>query len=166
MVRLVDLLTHIFLPLILLLSIGLARSKRYLFLLSPLAIFPDLDVFLGIHRGLFHSLLIIMPIVLLSLITLRQYSNYIAFFLGSHLSLDFLAGGVPFLYPIIETGVGIEFPLVVRFSSPPTIVEYLPRIVFTTPTLVQGQSYELFSGIGIALLILFGGIYYARRSKI
>jgi hypothetical protein len=124
-------------------------------LLSPLAIFPDLDVFLGIHRGLLHSLLIIIPLIFFSFIFLRGYFKLAAFFLCSHLFLDFLAGGVPFLYPFIETGVGVEFPLVVKFASAPTIVEYLPRIVFSTPTAVYGRSYELFSSFGIASLLVF-----------
>jgi membrane-bound metal-dependent hydrolase YbcI (DUF457 family) len=55
-----DLLTHIFLPLIALYSVGEFR-KKYL-LLSVFAIFPDFDVFLGVHRGLFHSLIFLLPL--------------------------------------------------------------------------------------------------------
>lgn len=156
-----DLLTHIFLPLIFIFAAGITKEWRVL-LLSPLAILPDLDVFLGIHRGMLHSLLIIIPLVLLSFIFLRRYSKYIAFFLSSHLFLDFLSGGVPFFYPLIKTGVGVEFPLIVKFSSTPTIVEYLPRIVFSAPSSVYGQSYELFSSFGIVSMLVFLAISLNR----
>ncbi len=160
-----DLLTHLFLPLIFLLAAGFSKDLRML-LLSPLAILPDLDVFLGIHRGLLHSLLIIIPLIIFSFILARKYYKYAAFFLCSHLFLDFLAGGVPFLYPLVNTGVGIEFPLVVKFASAPTIVEYLPRLVFSSPSPVHGQSYELFSSFGIASMFLFLAVYLIAEDDV
>lgn len=154
---LMDLLTHVFLPLIFLYSIDL-KDNRVL-MLSSLALFPDLDVFLGIHRGLFHSLFIIIPLIALVYFLAKSYYKLSAYFLTSHLFLDFLTGGVPFLYPLIETGVGVEFPLVVKFSSAPVIVEYLPRIVFSTPSSVVDKTFELFSSFGIASMLIFLAIY-------
>ncbi len=82
------------------------------------------------------------------------------FFLFSHLLLDFLAGGVPFFYPVIDTGVGIEFPFVISFGSSITITEFLPKLIYITPELVHGKSFNAFSGFGIAAMVLFAFMYY------
>ena len=165
-----DILTHIFLPLIALYSVG-EFKKKYL-LLSVFAIFPDFDVFLGVHRGLFHSLIFLLPLaVFLMLIEYEllakiRYSLVAIFFLSSHLFLDFLAGGVPFLYPVIDTGVGIDFPFVIEFGSSITITEFLPKLVYITPELVHGKSFDAFSGFGIAAMILFAFMcYWNWRSR-
>ncbi len=159
-----DILTHIFLPLIFLLAVRISTNWKVL-LFIPLAILPDLDVFLGIHRSLLHSLLIIVPLIGLSFVLTKKYYRYVAFFLSSHLFLDFLAGGVPFFYPLYKNGVGMEFPLIVKFASPPSIVEYLPRIVIFHPSPVHGQSYEVFSNFGVASMLLFLAIYYGLKCK-
>jgi hypothetical protein len=162
-----DLLTHIFLPLIALYSVGEFR-KNYL-LLSVFAILPDFDVLLGVHRGLFHSLIFLLPLAVFlmlleyGLIAKIKYSLVAIFFLFSHLFLDFLAGGVPFFYPVIDTGVGIEFPFVIHFGSSITITEFLPKLVYITPELVHGKSFDAFSGFGIAAMILFAFMYYWNR---
>ena len=160
----VDPLTHIFLPLALIYGAGLNRAgSSVILLLSFFAILPDFDVFLGVHRGLFHSLLFVLPLLLLSLRFARSYSGYISLFLFSHLALDFLTGGVPFLYPLVNLGVGVEFPLVIKFGSAPEVVEWLPRLVFSTPARVHGQAYDMVSSFGIATLALFLIIYLRRR---
>ncbi|MGB7531456.1 MAG: metal-dependent hydrolase [Halobacteriota archaeon] len=159
-----DILTHIFLPLIALYSVG-EFKKKYL-LLSVFAILPDFDVFLGVHRGLFHSLIFLLPLAVLlmlleyGLLSKIKYSLVAIFFLSSHLFLDALAGGVPFFYPVIDTGVGIEFPFVIEFGSSIIITEFLPKLVYITPELVHGKSFNAFSSFGIAAMILFGFMYY------
>jgi len=159
-----DILTHIFLPLTALYSVGGFRKKY--FLLSMFAILPDFDVFLGVHRGLFHSLIFLLPLAVFlmlleyGLITKIKYSLVAIFFLFSHLFLDFLAGGVPFFYPVIDTGVGIEFPFVIEFGSSIAITEFLPKLVYITPELVHGKSFNAFSSFGIAAMILFAFMCY------
>jgi hypothetical protein len=163
-----DILTHIFLPLIALYSIGEFR-KSY-FLLSMFAIFPDFDVFLGVHRGLFHSLIFLVPLAVFlmlleyGLIAKIKYSLVAIFFLFSHLFLDFLAGGVPFFYPVIDTGVGVEIPFIIEFGSSIAITEILPKLVYITPELVHGKSFNAFSGFGIAAMILFAFMYWKGRN--
>jgi membrane-bound metal-dependent hydrolase YbcI (DUF457 family) len=164
-----DILTHISLPLIALLSVG-EFKKKYL-LLSVFAIFPDFDVFLGVHRGLFHSLIFLLPLAVFlmlleyGLFSKIKYSLVAIFFLFSHMFLDFLAGGVPFLYPIVNTGVGIEFPFVINFGSSIAITEFLPKFVYITPEFVYGKSFNAFSGFGIASMILFAFMCYWNWRK-
>ena len=153
-----DLLTHIFIPLIVVKSMKKKITIYHLFLIALFAILPDFDVFLGIHRGLFHSLFFILPLTFLLLI-LDKKLNYLPKFLvlalAFHLLLDFLSGGIPFLYPFINLSVGIEFPLVIKFTSFPYLEEYLPKIVFNTPSPVYGKSFDLISKFGIASMFLF-----------
>ena len=162
-----DILTHLFIPLIAVCVIGVNGVKSpYLFLLSFFAILPDFDVFLGVHRGLFHSLIFLIPlsasIMLLEYLMKNRikYSVLAVFFLFSHIFLDFLSGGVPFLYPLIDTGVGIEFPLVIEFGSSVTVTEFLPKFVYFTPESVYGASFNAFSGFGVVSLILFAIVYW------
>jgi membrane-bound metal-dependent hydrolase YbcI (DUF457 family) len=56
-----DVLTHVFLPLTLIYVVKRDFDEK-LFPLALLAILPDLDVFTGIHRGLFHSLVFLAPL--------------------------------------------------------------------------------------------------------
>ena len=71
-----------------------------------------------------------------------------------------LAGGVPFFYPVIDTGVGIEFPFIINFGSSITITKFLPKLVYITPELVHGKSFNAFSGFGIVAMILFAFMCY------
>jgi len=116
----------------------LFKKEQGYFVIALLAILPDLDVFLGIHRGILHSLVSLIPVTLLTLLLgrlLRSEVRYaytaIFFLLLSHIFLDFFAGGVPFLHPIVYIGVG-EFPLKVSFGSNIVIEDFMPRLVFIT----------------------------------
>lgn len=161
-----DLLTHLFLPLTVIYGARMNNIKdRHLLLLSFFALLPDFDVFLGVHRGLFHSLFFVLPIGLLSFFVAESYSRYIALFLFSHLTLDFITGGVPFLYPLIESGIGVEFPLVLKFGSVPVPVEYLPKLVPYTPIPVHGESFEAFSSFGIASTVAFLSVFMRKNAS-
>jgi hypothetical protein len=112
----------------------------------------------------FILLLFILPLLFIAHILAREYSKYIALFLSSHLALDFITGDVPFLYPLVNLGIGVEFPLVIKFDSAPTVVEWLLKLVFSTPMQVHGQVFDVFSSFGIATLLLVL-IIYLRRVK-
>lgn len=164
-----DLLTHIFIPL----SIAKIMERKLdllsLFIISIFTLLPDFDVFLGLHRGLFHSLLFIFPlslalIALGKLFKFEKLSKFLVLALFLHLFFDFLTGGVPFLYPLFNVGIGVEFPLVIKFSSfPYIIVEYLPKIVFNSPSPVYGKTSNLISPFGIVSLFLFILVYFRER---
>jgi membrane-bound metal-dependent hydrolase YbcI (DUF457 family) len=130
-----DVLTHVFLPLTLIYVVRRDFDEE-LFPLALLAVLPDFDVFTGIHRGLFHSLVFLAPLSALIIgveyaVSKRlRYSPIALFFLYSHLALDFLAGGVPFLYPFVELGVGVEFPFVIKFGGSVSIVDVVPKLVY------------------------------------
>ena len=160
-----DVLTHVFLPLIVIYSLRREKFSKVYFPLAIFAILPDFDVFLGVHRSFLHSLLFLVPLAVFMLVVecvLRskiEYAYVATFFLFSHLFLDFFAGGVPFLYPIVKIGVGVEFPVKVSFGSSIMISDLMPRLVFVTPESVYGKTFEIVSGFGVATAITFILIY-------
>ncbi|MBO3810227.1 MAG: hypothetical protein FGF50_11640, partial [Candidatus Brockarchaeota archaeon] len=85
-------------------------------------------------------------------------------FLSSHILLDFIAGGVPFLYPLVNVGVGLEFPLILRFGESVSLVDVSPKIVYNTPQQVYGEV-NAFSEYGVASTILFITIYWRSRKE-
>ena len=97
---------HFLIPVLLLLL--LVKNKKLVFLLAPIAIIPDFDVFIpDLHRALFHNIFFgIVFIAIVYLIIKKFYKTklssfiFIASFLFfSHLLLDFDASGVAFFFP-------------------------------------------------------------------
>ncbi|MEM3549499.1 MAG: metal-dependent hydrolase [Candidatus Bathyarchaeia archaeon] len=154
-----DVLTHVFLPLTLVYVLR-GEFKVWYFPLVLFAVLPDFDVFTGIHRGLFHSLLFLLPLAsaMLGLECLfkrsLEFSVLAVGFMFSHIFLDFLIGGVPLLYPLVNRGVGVEFPFVLRFGESVSIVDVMPKIVYNVPREVYGEM-DAFSGFGIAIMAVF-----------
>lgn len=158
-----DALTHIFIPLTALYVLKKdLLNPSYHFLLVFFAWFPDLDKLLRIP-GLFHSLLIIIPLIFVILLIEKQLgrngkiSGIAGIFIISHIILDVLEGGaVPLLYPIFSTGVGIIFPLKISihdFSISGAPVE----VVYEEPKL--SYTYEILSGYGLISFFIFAMVY-------
>lgn len=89
-------------------ALPLVRKPKWIIGLCWVAILPDLDILLGLHRIAFHSLLILVPIsAVLVGISWRWFSNYrepalfAAFCLLSHPFMDWLQGWVALLWPIV-----------------------------------------------------------------
>ncbi len=97
-----DPVMHLLLPLLILLALRI--DTRSVLLFAPLAILPDFDAFLGLHRVVFHSFIpvIVIPV---ALILFAKYKRpgwmlgalLVQFYLASHVALDM--GGVVFLWP-------------------------------------------------------------------
>ncbi|MEM2153221.1 MAG: metal-dependent hydrolase [Candidatus Bathyarchaeia archaeon] len=162
-----DILTHIFLPLTLTYVLRKDFRAKH-FPLALLAVLPDFDVFTGTHRGVFHSLLFLAPLACAMLaveyVFKRQlkYSVLAAGFLFSHIILDLLIGGVPLLYPLVNLGVGFNFPFIIRFGESVSIVDVMPKIVYNMPQAVCGEM-DAFSGFGIAITAAFIIIYCRQQ---
>jgi len=159
-----DILTHIFLPLTLVYVLRRDFKAKH-FPLALFAVLPDFDVLTGIHRGLFHSVIFLAPLSALLLLVeyafkrRLKYSLIAILFLYSHILLDFLAGGVPLLYPIVNQGVGVEFPLIIRFGESISLVDVTPRLIYNYPQPVHGE-FDAFSSFGVANTALFLLIYW------
>ncbi len=143
------------------------------YFLALFALLPDLDKLMGMP-GLFHSILILGPLLLFFFLIERKlngtkkYSTIIAFFVLSHLILDFLGDGIVTLfYPVMRTGVGLRYPLEIAFGE--GVLEVTVRgsieIVKTAPE-PGFHSYEgLVTGYGVALSFAFLTIFFNDRLK-
>ena len=174
-----DLLSHIFLPLILICATR-RELKPYHIILTPFTLLPDLDKFLGMV-GLLHSLVTIVPLCFLFMLlewiaekitnkTINlKYSSIATFYVFSHLFLDVLDGGpVTLFYPFVKEGVGLIFPATLEFGH--SMFEFrvnniTPQLIWEIPSPSYGNSYEILSGFGVASAILFLIIFSADKIK-
>lgn len=163
-----DALTHVFLPLTVayVLRRELFDSPDRL-LLAGFGLLSDVDKLLGMP-GLLHSLLTLVPISLALLAVERWYRGELLLspiavaFIASHLVLDFIdAGPVPLLFPVIEHGIGLQYPARSVFGQGPfgvAIEGQLASVRVATPR--RGfNTYGLIKGAGIASLLAFALIY-------
>lgn len=170
-----DFLSHLFFPLT---AVYLLRrdlfDQPWLLGLAGFGLLSDVDKFLGMP-GLLHSVVPLIPICL-GIVALEYsvrgevtYSPVIVAFIGSHLLLDFLDGGpVPLLFPFIETGIGVKYPVQTVFGQGPFGLSFEgPPVVLRTTTPQQGTStYGFINGGGVASMFLFGIIYGGNRWRI
>jgi hypothetical protein len=159
-----DILSHVFLPLILLAAIGRLKAKYTP--LALLSILPDFDKLFFL--GILHSVVTTAPaFAVLFYLEKRIKHGYeisviSSYFFFSHLFLDFLDGFVPLLYPISKIGVGIVFPAKVFIgNSSVTVEDIFPQLVFSE--LKPSNCYDLFSGFGFASMIFFLLILALRK---
>ena len=169
-----DVLTHLFLPIAVAFAIqpDLFPSPRY-FALAVFAILPDFDKLLGIP-GLLHSVFVVGVIGLVAFILerrfagTRSYAAVTTIFLASHLLLDFLDGGpVTFLYPLVETGVGLEYPSQIVFGDAVqnvTVRNPLPRVQVDA-TNSNRTAYSLVNGYGILSALVFVTVYLGLEPR-
>lgn len=177
-----DALTHVFLPLTLAYVLWPTSFKSPRFLaLGLLGLFPDLDKFLGMP-GLLHSFITILPLCLL-LFALEYYyrgrytySGLLTFFLASHLLLDLLDGsGVYPLYPLVKTGIGLEYPIQIVFGEgtfgvtfegyPVSAFLTEPRPGFAVDESVDADAYGFIGGFGITSTLTFLIIYVGLKRR-
>ena len=98
-----DVLFHWIIPLLIMLAFS-GIDKRTIILLSPFAVFPEIDAFFGMHRVIFHNIFIVL-IPLLFYLMLRKNKLIfflIAYFLLSHVILDLAYPGVALFYPLVD----------------------------------------------------------------
>lgn len=169
-----DFLTHLFLPLTV--AYVLRRelfNPPYHLALAVFGVVPDFDKFLG-HPGLLHSLVTLVPIAVV-LIGMEygiwgsiQYSSLAAAFMGSHLVLDVLDGGpVPLLYPFVEAGLGLQYPIQIAFGEGliGVTLRHAPIAVRMTQPRPGFNTYGFLRGYGIAWALVFAVIYLGLRNR-
>lgn len=157
-----DLLSHFFIPLIVAYAVKLDQrvSDKQLFFLAFLGLLADLDVFFGVHRLGLHSLLLVSVCVLLPFLFIkdearRTYLVLAAYFLYSHIILDFFNGGVPLLWPLSRISVGINFSFIVTLESGLSLEKIALEVITKLPTTVEGKEFSLVKGPGIVAGLLY-----------
>lgn len=86
------------------------------FLLSLLALTPDLDALFHIHRSISHSAIILLAIMILIWLAarkpwIRTQIPFALFALISHLTLDVFTGYTPILWPLSQSSIWIQMEL-------------------------------------------------------
>jgi len=170
-----DLLSHVFLPLILLAAIGKLKAKYAP--LALLSILPDFDKLFFL--GILHSVVTTAP-AFAALFYLEkrikhgyEISVISSYFFFSHLFLDFLDGRyLPLLYPLSNIGIGMVYPARLTISNGNVeISNIVPNLVYKEldPSKFVQKPYSLFSGPGFAAVFLFFSILLfnlRRKSKL
>ena len=91
------------------------RNRKYVLLLLPFAVLPDLDHFAPLYapREMLHNVFLLVPPLAIALYGLKTKNNVVysialmaGFVLFSHIVLDFFNGGVALFYPLRTTWYG------------------------------------------------------------
>jgi membrane-bound metal-dependent hydrolase YbcI (DUF457 family) len=104
---------HLLVPLLVLLIVGRKEDYKYILLLLPFAVFPDIDTLVTEHRSLLHNIFIPLILVLIgiSLKKMRTIFFITAFYFASHVILDLFGGGVVLFYPFYNEMAFIDASL-------------------------------------------------------
>ena len=133
------------------------HNRKYILLLLPFAVLPDLDHFIPFYsREMFHNVFVLVPPFVIALYGLKIKNKVLysiavmaGFLLFSHLVLDFFNGGEALLYPLRTTWYGFMNTDSVANGAAALIPEPLRAYV---PSEVFGFALT-FVGFGVILLI-------------
>lgn len=166
-----DFLSHLFLPLT---AVYVVRrdlfTSSWMVGIAGFGLLSDFDKFLGMP-GVLHSLVTLGPIAL-AILGLEYWvrgqlrvSPVIGALLVSHLLLDFIDGGpVPLLFPLIETGIGVQYPAQTVFAGPLGVYLDGPLVALRTAApRPDSNRYGFITGEGVASMLLFGIVYASDR---
>ncbi len=110
---------HLIVPLLALLIVSRKEDWKYVLLLLPLAVVPDIDTFAAQHRAILHNIFI--PVILLLFAwRLREYRNVLiisAVYFASHVILDMFGGGVVLFYPFYDRMAFVDASLMIDPSN-------------------------------------------------
>ena len=145
-------------PLTVLTLLGVRFRKA--FLLSLLALLPDLDVFFHVHRSLSHSIIAYLILFILaspfsSKLKVYRLTLPALLILISHPVLDMFAGHTPIFWPLYKQSLWISAESIIHVGSIPSLSFTLE--VFTKPTVfTYAESFDapLFTSEGLIISIL------------
>ncbi len=119
------------------------RHRKYVLLLLPFAVLPDLDHFAPFYasREMFHNVFLLVPPIAIALYGLKTKNNVLysvalmaGFVLFSHFVLDFFQGGEALFYPLRTTWYGFTNTLQAAHGAvaliPEPLREYAPSEAF------------------------------------
>ncbi|MDO8726793.1 MAG: hypothetical protein Q7J35_12060 [Candidatus Methanoperedens sp.] len=159
---------HLIVPLLALLIVIRREDWKYIFLLMPLAVVPDLDTFLTQHRALLHNIFI--PVVFLILgwkfYEYRTIFIISAVYFASHVVLDMFGGGVVLFYPFydrmafVNASLSIEQPINIIYTFDYGFSEYSSGWKNALGYITDSP------GTGGLVFVLLAGICQLYRNKL
>lgn len=149
-------------------SLALARvGYRKALLVSILALTPDLDALLLVHRSQSHSLILLGAVTLAAYLLLRR-TRYRAYVLlgslgvASHIILDIFSWYTPAMWPVLDQSIRVLVELNVHIASQPTMAFNLQLL--TRPTVFEAFETidaPIFTSEGVisSAALLFSTLY-------
>jgi len=169
-----DFLSHLFLPMTAVYVVWRERfDSPWLLGVAGFGLLPDVDKFLGMP-GLLHSLVTLVPFCLAVVGFEYLFRGRLAFspvvvaLVGSHLVLDIVDGGpVPLLFPLVETGIGLQYPAQTVFGQGPFGLHLEGPLVSlrTVAPRPENNTYGFIQGTGVAGMLLFGTVYLCDQRR-
>lgn len=159
---------HLIVPLLALLIVSRREDWKYILLLLPLAVVPDLDTFLTQHRALLHNMFIPVMFLILGW-KLHEYRTVFiitAVYFASHVVLDMFGGGVVLFYPFydrmafVNTSLSIEQPINIIWTF-----EYGFKEYSTGWKNALGYIFDS-PGTGAMAFVLLAGICLLCRNRL
>ncbi|MFZ3168116.1 MAG: hypothetical protein WA130_10925 [Candidatus Methanoperedens sp.] len=159
---------HLIVPLLALMIVGRKKDYKYILLLLPLAVLPDIDTFATEHRALLHNIFIpaILFFIGLSIKKMRGIFFIAAVYFASHVILDLFDGGVVLFYPVYNQMAFIDASLEMSKTN---------QLLWTFDYGFNSYSenwkiaYGYISdsvGTGSLVFVLAAGIWAAYRNRI
>jgi len=154
-----DLLTHYAV------SFLIAKSRlnvKRALVLALVGLLPDLDVLLGIHRWVTHSLLVVfiatLPLLLLIYYASKEYLQLVLTALLVyilHLVLDLFTGATPILWPLIDS-VWVRIGVNGASTSAGITISPSIAVITKTPDFTQREVIEgpVISETGVMLAVV------------
>lgn len=159
-----DAFIHLIVPLLILLILINDERRKYVFVLLPFAIFPDLDLFVE-HRALLHNIFIPLTMIIASIWTSKRSRLIILIasaYILSHIMLDIFNSGVYILYPVYNKTFLINIELMV--SRYPVGLEWIVDWGFKDVTGAYSKWYDTIaiSSTGIGIVTLSSALYFIK----
>ncbi|MBS7644127.1 metal-dependent hydrolase [Candidatus Bathyarchaeota archaeon] len=138
------------------------RRPKEAFLLSLVALLPDLDVLIGIHRSWTHSVIVVLAfcgVALLLVRVLRPKLLGLGFLavlaLISHLLLDLFTTYTPLLWPLISQSFFVSFNLGVRMGESMRVY-VLPKVLVMPTSFAHFQYLDapVFTSEGFVVAVI------------
>lgn len=152
-----------------LVCLAIVKNPKWVLLFSWVAILPDFDIFLGLHRIAFHTLVLLIPIsVAVISIAYRWFPTYkepafiIAFCLLSHTILDWLQYWNALFWPI-PLAFWLNIQLTILPTSPiPTPLLLIGPMIAPLHVLFEPSTGTLFDPYTSTLFLLFLAVAIIR----
>ncbi|VVB95349.1 LexA-binding, inner membrane-associated putative hydrolase [uncultured archaeon] len=160
---------HLIVPLLALFIVSKKEDIRYILLLLPLAVVPDIDTFATQHRALLHNIFIPLTFLLFGFLVFKGKRTIFmisSVYLASHVVLDMFGGGVALLYPLYDEMTYVNASLVMGRAN-----DLIWTLDFGSRTYDTGwkTGYGFISdspGTGAMVFLFLAGVGMAYRNWI
>lgn len=156
---------HIIVPLLALLIVSRREDMKYILLLLPLAVVPDIDTFVILHRALLHNIFIPLILLLAAMLFIDKRKPLIiaSVYFASHTFLDLFAGGVMLFYPIYNRLVFVDASLSLTQTDE---VIYTFEYGFSDYIMTKADGFIFDNaGVGALVFILLAGVCVLYRNR-